>query len=249
MKKIALIILILFLGGFLLVKINYFQKSKQSFLPTKQQGSGGEESKVSADNEPVTVDSILEDVLDIVNWEGEQYSRGTILWNTEGEELKLEGIGYLFGDVMGSEDLNEKHDALKVYLRDYGFEHDMYNAGSSPPGSERSILKLENIGCELYIRDVELKGGTDMGFLCTLLPEDVLKDDFTPMSEKRARSIAETSECVENGVLEENAFYNENSKTWWVDLDIDKPGCSPACVIFEGEKVEINWRCTGLIPE
>ena len=67
------------------------------------------------------------------------------------------------------------------------------------------------------------------------------------MSEKIARSIAETSECVNDGPLKENAFYNENSKTWWIDLDIDKPGCNPACVVYEDETVEINWRCTGLV--
>jgi len=67
------------------------------------------------------------------------------------------------------------------------------------------------------------------------------------MSEKRARSIAKNSECVNDGALKDNAFYNENSKTWWIDLDIGKPGCNPACVVYEDETVEINWRCMGLI--
>jgi len=87
-----------------------------------------------------------------------------------------------------------------------------------------------------------------MGFLCAELPKDALVDDSAPMSEKRARSIAETSECIDYGTLKETTFYNENSKTWWIDLDTDKTECNPACVIFEDEKVEINWRCTGLIP-
>jgi len=244
MKKIVLVILIMLLGVVFLVKDNYFQKSEQTSLPIKPQAIEEEKSETSDDNKPITIDTILEDVQRIVKWEGGQYSRATILWKTEKEELKLDGIGYLFGDVMGSKVLNEKHDALKVYLRDYGFEHDMYSAGSSPPGSERSILN----GCELYIRDVERKGGTDMGFLCAKLPKDALVDESVPMSEKRARSIAETSECIEYGTLKETAFYNDNSKTWWIDLDTDKTECNPACVIFENEKVEINWRCTGLIP-
>lgn len=86
------------------------------------------------------------------------------------------------------------------------------------------------------------------GFLCTKLPDEVLTTNSEPMSEKRARSIAETSESVNDGALKENALYNENSKTWWIDLNIDKPGCNPACVVYEDETVEINWRCTGLIP-
>lgn len=192
---------------------------------------------------------ILKEVRGIVKWESDQYSRATILWNTEEEELKLEGSGYLFGDVMGSRVLKEKYDTLKVYLRDFGFEHDKHNVGNNAPGYERSILKLNDIGCELYIRDDERKGSTDMGFLCTMLPEEVINVEPAPMSEKIARSIAETSECVEDGALKDNAFYNENSKTWWIDLDIDKPGCNPACVIFEDVSVEINWRCTGLITD
>lgn len=205
--------------------------------------------KITGGGEAITMDTILNDVRGIVKWESDQYSRATILWNTEEEELKLEGIGYLFGDEMGSKVLYEKHDTLKVYLRDYGFEHDMYNVGNNAPGYERSILKFNDIGCELYIRDVEMKGGTDMGFLCTKLPKEVTAVEVVPMSEKRARSIAETGECVVDGTLKDNALYNDTSKTWWIDLDIDKSGCNPACVIYEDESVEINWRCTGAIPE
>ncbi len=207
------------------------------------------EDKKADESITLTVDSILKDVEPIVEWERKGYSSGTILWKTKNEELKLEGKGYLFGDVMGSQDLKNKHSALQVFLRDAGFEHDKYNAGSSPPGSERSILKLGRIGCELYIRDDERKGSTDMGLLCTELPEEVTSEVPEPMSEKRARSIAETSECVKDGVLKDKAIYNENSKTWWIDLDIEKPGCNPACVVYEDETVETNWRCTGLISD
>jgi hypothetical protein len=66
--------------------------------------------------------------------------------------------------------------------------------------------------------------------------------------------IAENSECTEKGTLIETYFYNENSKTWWIDLkmkdEFKKNGCNPACVVSEETKsAEINWRCTGLITE
>jgi len=141
MKKVVLIGLILLFGGALLIKTNYFQKPEQIFPSPTPQVIKKEADKATSGSEVITVNTILRDVRSVVKWESDQYSRATILWNTEEEELKLEGIGYLFGDVMGSKDLSEKHDALKVYLRDIGFEHDRYNAGSSPPGSERSILK------------------------------------------------------------------------------------------------------------
>jgi hypothetical protein len=45
-------------------------------------------------------------------------------------------------------------------------------------------------------------------------------------------------------------IYNENSKTWWFDANLNatKPGCNPACVVFENKTTEINWRCTGAVP-
>ncbi len=69
------------------------------------------------------------------------------------------------------------------------------------------------------------------------------------MTEERAREIAQASPCTENGSLTDEADYNDNTNTWWIGLDIQKEGCSPACVVEEAtETAEINWRCTGLIP-
>jgi hypothetical protein len=64
-----------------------------------------------------------------------------------------------------------------------------------------------------------------------------------------AKDIAYVSECTRQGSLLENHICNENSGTWWIDLDIKREGCSPACVIDVASKsAEINWRCTGLNP-
>lgn len=65
---------------------------------------------------------------------------------------------------------------------------------------------------------------------------------------KELLDIAESSECTGIGTLSNSSYYNPNSKTWWIDIQAEKPSCSPACVIFEENKsVEINWRCTGVI--
>jgi hypothetical protein len=67
------------------------------------------------------------------------------------------------------------------------------------------------------------------------------------MTIAEARRIAENSDCVKEGDLTGNYSYNPNSRTWWIDLDAKKNGCSPACVVGEETKTaEINWRCTGL---
>jgi len=248
-KTPIIIILLALLTTAILVKVKNWREPKEVPTPPEMIREEEKVEDVLEPNKIVTVNSILEGANEVAQWQIDEYSEGTILWRTAEDELKLNGTGFLFSAEFGSKDLKMKYGSLMVYLIDAGFERDEYNVGSSPPGAERSILKFNNIGCELYIRDDEQKGGTDMGILCTELPEEVTGIEIDPMSEKIARSIAETSDCVVDGTLKEEAFYNENSKTWWIDLNIDKPGCNPACVIHEDETTEINWRCTGLIQE
>lgn len=77
------------------------------------------------------------------------------------------------------------------------------------------------------------------------------KEAGEKMSFDEAKEIALGSECAKEGLLEEKHWCNEITGTWWIDLDIEKQGCSPACVINVATKeAEINWMCTGLImPE
>ncbi len=70
------------------------------------------------------------------------------------------------------------------------------------------------------------------------------------LSEKEARAIAEKS-CVKGGEVLSSGSYNEITKTWWFDANLNatSEGCHPACVVSEETRTaEINWRCTGLIP-
>jgi len=67
---------------------------------------------------------------------------------------------------------------------------------------------------------------------------------------EEALLIAQESACTKEGNLTNASFYNENTKTWWIGLDAEKPGCAPACVVSEDTRTaEINWRCTGAIPD
>ena len=46
---------------------------------------------------------------------------------------------------------------------------------------------------------------------------------------------------------EKTYFCNEGTGTYWIDLNLTKTGCNPACVVnVEDRTAEINWRCTGL---
>ncbi|MFC1682085.1 hypothetical protein ACFL0X_00535 [Nanoarchaeota archaeon] len=101
-----------------------------------------------------------------------------------------------------------------------------------------NIVGQEPPYCELE----EINLGEVTGLMCDCvccvqIPENILQ-------------IAQNSECTEQGELTENYSYNENSKTWWIDLIPfeENPNCNPACVInTETLETEINWRCTGLI--
>jgi hypothetical protein len=62
---------------------------------------------------------------------------------------------------------------------------------------------------------------------------------------ERAREVAQKSECGDRllGVYS----CNKKTGTYWIDLDLKKEGCNPACVVdIKEESASINWRCTGL---
>jgi len=69
------------------------------------------------------------------------------------------------------------------------------------------------------------------------------------MTLEEAKQIAIASECGDM-LIEGTQFCNSDTHTWWIDLDIEKEGCNPACVInTETKEAEINWRCTGVVIE
>ena len=61
-----------------------------------------------------------------------------------------------------------------------------------------------------------------------------------------AKQIAINSECGDR--LTENHFCNKDTETYWIDLNIKKKGCNPACVInVRTKEASINYRCMDLI--
>ena len=76
---------------------------------------------------------------------------------------------------------------------------------------------------------------------------------ITPLSEPEVSLIAlENLDCSMAGIVGDKELYNENSNTWWFDIErmpgLDADGCNPACVVSEATRAaEVNWRCTGLV--
>ncbi|MDD2655791.1 MAG: hypothetical protein PHQ80_03945 [Candidatus ainarchaeum sp.] len=107
---------------------------------------------------------------------------------------------------------------------------------SQPPGSDR-----DEHGCI-----------PSAGYSWCESSQECVRSWETPcpaLTEAQARAVAESSPCMDDGALTAApATYNENSKTWWFEMDIERQGCSPACVVSEDTSTaEINWMCTGLI--
>lgn len=77
----------------------------------------------------------------------------------------------------------------------------------------------------------------------------IKKDTNERMSLIEAKSIAQKV-CGEGSGLKDTYVCNKYTGTWWIDIEIEKPGCNPACVVNVATKeAEINWRCTGALPE
>ena len=64
------------------------------------------------------------------------------------------------------------------------------------------------------------------------------------MSYEEAVEIARNSECAAQGGLKETRFCNEDTGTWWIDLDIEKPGFSYA----RRRAVVSSYRDTAVDP-
>jgi|GEM_PF-2832088 len=83
---------------------------------------------------------------------------------------------------------------------------------------------------------------------CTQTP--TVQTTCNGMSIEAAMELVLVSDCAQEGTLTDSYVCNENTNTWWIDITVpDAEGCNPACVVnIETQIVEINWRCTGLLP-
>ncbi|MCP3683159.1 MAG: hypothetical protein GY861_10750 [bacterium] len=79
--------------------------------------------------------------------------------------------------------------------------------------------------------------------------QEETKKDTCTSPEGNSMTLEEAEElCTALGTTKENSVCNEITGTWWLDLDLEKEGCNPACVVnIDTQSKDINWRCTGLI--
>jgi hypothetical protein len=82
--------------------------------------------------------------------------------------------------------------------------------------------------------------------------DNTFTEDIAPiLSYEEALEIAQ-AECMKVGNMQDNYTYNAVTRTWWFDFSPNSAisGCNPACVVMEDNNTaDINWRCTGVLPE
>ncbi len=105
----------------------------------------------------------------------------------------------------------------------------------------KECVEAGNPILESYPRQCETSGGR------TFIEEFCSKKDTQELlTLADAKQIAINSECGDR--LKEPSICNQDTGTWWIDLDIEKEGCNPACVIdVITKEASINWRCMGAI--
>ncbi|MBW3013221.1 hypothetical protein KY340_03355 [Candidatus Woesearchaeota archaeon] len=114
---------------------------------------------------------------------------------------------------------------------------------------------------QTFVEEVELADGKCDGE-CVCGPDEAWCEAWQRCSNIREESCPGTvytyeqakAIAINSGITEDqftgDFVYNDYTQTWWFDVNIEKEGCSPAMVVDEKTgTAEINWRCTGLIPE
>lgn len=119
--------------------------------------------------------------------------------------------------------------------------------GLSPEGCEEKGGRAVNIVGGDSCDENEVNIGPVIGFISP----NICCVPGERLTEEEALEIAEKSGCISEGMLTEDISYNPSTNTYWIGLVLkeEKPGCNPACVVYEAyKKAEVNYRCTGMLP-
>jgi hypothetical protein len=177
-------------------------------------------------------------------------------WNIEGETegkiLQIEKVSLAGKSFSAQRVAYDKTKAIEAYFSDNGFEIDQYNVADGTVGGAIGY-KNESTICMVVSGLSDGAEGIDQEnpeFDITVSCATYKSDD-NYLTREEAMMIAQDSSCTDEGSLSDEIIYNEFTKTWWIDMtDTNKPGCNPACVVSEeSQTAEINWRCTGLVPQ
>lgn len=128
------------------------------------------------------------------------------------------------------------------------FETDSKLVGA--PGKQLLVFKAEAWGTNEFSLEYKRPWEDDVlesrRYIVDIGVSEALHSEMT---QSEAREAAIAGVCGEEGTLKEGGFYNDWTGTWWIDMDVQMQGCSPACVVWPATgEVEVNYRCTGALP-
>lgn len=104
--------------------------------------------------------------------------------------------------------------------------------------SFEKCVEQGNLIMESYPRQCQSNGQTFVEESCSSSESILTLADAKSIAEEKCGELKETYVC------------NETTETYWLDLNLEKEGCNPACVVnLSTREATINWRCTGLIIE
>lgn len=121
------------------------------------------------------------------------------------------------------------------------------NSGTPPPSSSfAECVRQGNPIEESYPRRCSNPEGVT--FTENIAPTETPDTFKLALTVAQAEALARASEaCATVGPVLRFEMYNQTSRTWWFALTADRPGCAPACVIYDDTSAtEVNPRCTGL---
>ncbi|MCP3682873.1 MAG: hypothetical protein GY861_09305 [bacterium] len=185
-------------------------------------------------------------------------------WELNDNQAKAAKIAVESLDVMGEATINEVVVARCPGCFVVDVKLHSYDKNVKVNLADWEVVKPPKEEIELSPEDCEAKGGrpvnivggdscndeeVTIGPVVGFISPNICCIPGERLTEEEAINIAKNSECVKEGSLTDKIMYNEDTDTYWIDLNLEQPGCNPACVVYEAyKKATINYRCTGALP-
>ena len=246
----------------------------QSTLTPEEENKGTEETEQAEqteEKEKAYILTLMDQISNIIGIDRDplptEAMAVTVKWNTEeDEEMEYNGIGYSMGDTIGSETLLNQRHSINDLLTQEGFITDVHNAMSG----FTTRHKKDNIVCNLTMRDMEMKGSTDLQIACADIENSLIifeaagiggeRDQYGCLGPAGYTWDAEIFACVRNWELsgedQQRAAKIATNTTGWEKgttiLEIKPTGCTGCFTVNleQGEKriqVSIeNWLSTDI---
>lgn len=68
-----------------------------------------------------------------------------------------------------------------------------------------------------------------------------------PLTPEEAYAIAQNSECSEYQLLPNEAYYHNDTNTWWIIINKTGPAaCMYWCEVYQNQSAKVKMLCSGV---